>query len=111
MHLTADMEQKVMQWLTFGCHQLGARSAGRVQLHTEAKQLEGMKEQQDKAIDMLQKIRVQWDLDTSVSTQNLLLEGYFIPRYYFKMQDVKQNVHTNISITFALNACLKTLFR
>ena len=67
MHLEIDMEQKVIQWLTFGCHQFGARTAGRVHLQTEVKQLEEMKEGQEKTIDMLQKIRVQWELNSSVS--------------------------------------------
>ena len=72
MHLAMDMEQKVIRWLTFGCHQLGARTAGRVHLQTEVKQLEGMKEEQEKTIDMLQKIRVQWELNSSVSKLNVL---------------------------------------
>ena len=67
MHLAMDMEQKVIQWLTFGCHQLGARTAGRLHLQTEVKQLERMQEDQKKTIDTLQKIRVQWELNSSVS--------------------------------------------
>ena len=66
-----DMEQRVIQWLTFGCHQMGVRTAGRVHLQTEVRQLEGMKEQQEKTIDMLQKVRMQWDLDKSVSNLKL----------------------------------------
>ena len=67
MHLAMDMEQKVIQWLTFGCHQLGARTAGRVHLQTEVKQLEGVPENQGKTMDTLQRIRVQWELNSSVS--------------------------------------------
>ena len=70
MHLAMDMEQKVIQWLTFGCHQLGARTAGRIHLQTEVKQLEEMHEKQEKTIDALQKIRVQWELNSSVSKHN-----------------------------------------
>ena len=75
MHLTAgEMEQKVVQWLTFGCHELGARVAARVALRTEARYLEppdatdaAAAAAAAAAADSLQRVRLRWDLDASVS--------------------------------------------
>lgn len=74
-----DMEQRVMQWLTFGCHQFGARVAGKVQLHTELKQLEQIQEDKDKMIELLQKARANWDLNSSVS---LYVHNYICHVFY-----------------------------
>ena len=58
-----------MQWLTFGCHQFGARTAARVQLQTEVQRLEQLQEEdhQSRIVVLMERAKSEWELDTSVS--------------------------------------------
>ena len=70
-----DMEQRVMQWLTFGCHQFGARTAARVQLQTEVQRLEQLQEEdhQSRIVVLMERAKSEWELDTSVSTKIIFI--------------------------------------
>ncbi len=73
-----DMEQRVLQWLTFGCHQFGARTAARVQLQTEVQRLEDLQAQeedhQSRIVVLMERARSEWELDTSVSTKSIFIK-------------------------------------